>query len=49
MRIIALLFAFALTGCAGDRLQHAVKSRQQWKWVEITDTLVRDRLEQKGL
>ncbi len=27
------------------RLQHAAKSQQQWKWVEITDALVRDRLE----
>jgi hypothetical protein len=25
MRIIALLFAFVLTGCAGDRLQAATK------------------------
>jgi hypothetical protein len=25
MRIIALLFAFALTGCAGDRLQAPTK------------------------
>jgi len=24
---------------------NAAKSQQQWKWVEITDALVRDRLE----
>jgi hypothetical protein len=26
------------------RLQHASKSQQQWKWVEITGVLVRDRI-----
>jgi hypothetical protein len=59
MRITALLFAFVLTGCTGDRLrastkcdeyrrlcqirlQHAIKSRQQWKWVATTGALAHD-------
>ena len=29
------------------RLQHAIKSRQQWKWVETTGALVRDRLDKR--
>jgi hypothetical protein len=53
MKIIALLLAFTLTGCTGDRLRSSITSatRDQvataMEQAETTVALVRDRFELK--